>query len=819
RKFLVRKRQPKDTQKKTQLTVAYPAIPEASGKPLSFFGRIMLHVTPSTFSFLKPIFSDPTLAFYFVGSGQFGDGHEELLSHHILGSLQEFKREALARGNTQIAEFIEDSPQDIFAVALKEKWGREKKKVEQTPPLLHKALQNWDRHMGIRKKQEKYLGKILRKPENELLMNISDDYRQIQEERDLIDRSLPALFPGKGYRRGSEFWSQPDRIGDELTGLMMTLTQRERGYPEPVTHVGKPRTVRRETGLKSPKTATFRLTWDKSLFLKHRRQELKSILEELDFYEPDLDGLEVIGKGQPFTSVSTQPLPHPTTSEESEKLDPFTDYPSAVPESILGPSLDFCGQPARWIDGTASCKDEVGIAARLTFEIVAGERAESSLTVSNDGTTAIWYSWRRLPQQIPIRETKKRIQYFYFNTRPDVILPGEIRKFSVLFKSEKAGIFSESWEFRTHPLLLGGALLQVSLWGIAVYEDKSADLREKLETDLAAREGAVIVEETLKELLDRVRTPERLPSPVDAYVTEEELFHERNPELHYQHQVVKQLHKLWRQHMEVPSAFEEEIPSGQKSSVEDMAYEKSISEALPAQKSSTQVVLGQNILEATSSQMLKEEEPNQSGWNLSLKDFKEVVAPLPSSSVLRRVPWTLCFLSHQALQSIPEEEQREEALNQLNKAALELCVEQKQTQLDLLHQTCLQLWRETVDGLVSCSVMLRCLLGLPEKDPCADIIPEEPGEKEDKITSRKEERRSTGSRDKEDKKRSKTGKEKEERPSSRKIRDEKRLKSSNISLEIPQPVETELAEPVELKQEPVDPILFGKYQEKLYIEV
>lgn len=28
-------------------------------------------------------------------------------------------------------------------------------------------------------------------------MNMSDNYRQIQEERDLIDRSLPALFPGK----------------------------------------------------------------------------------------------------------------------------------------------------------------------------------------------------------------------------------------------------------------------------------------------------------------------------------------------------------------------------------------------------------------------------------------------------------------------------------------------------------------------------------------------------------------------------------------------------------------------------------------------
>jgi len=40
------------------------------------------------------------------------------------------------------------------------------------------------------------------------------------------------------------------------------------------------------TGVKPPKRSPFHLTWDKSLFLKQRRQELKSILEELDFYQP-----------------------------------------------------------------------------------------------------------------------------------------------------------------------------------------------------------------------------------------------------------------------------------------------------------------------------------------------------------------------------------------------------------------------------------------------------------------------------------------------------------------------------------------------------
>ncbi|KAF1517592.1 MYCBP-associated protein, partial [Eudyptes sclateri] len=823
RKYLVRKYRPKETKKKSCFLVAYPAFPEAPREPLSFSG-------PGLF-----------------------DGCGEILPHHILGSLQEFKMEALARGNTQIVDFIAVSHQDVTAAALKEERGGEKKKkVHQTPLAEHKALQNWHRNMAIRKKQEKHLGEILQRPENELLMSISEDYRQIQEERDLIDRSLPALLPGKGYRRGSEFWSQPERIGDELTGLTMTLTQRERGYPEPVTHVGKPHAVRMETGLKPPKKIPFHLTWDKSLFLKHRLQELKSVLEELDFYKPDLDGLEVIGKGQPFTSVSTEPFPRSTTSEESESLDSLRDYPDVVPEAVLGPSLDFCGQPARWISCTTPCRDEIGIAARLTFETLAGEKAESSLTVSSDGTAAIWYNWVRLPQQIPSRETKgQRMQCFYFDTRPGVILPGETRKFSFLFKSERAGIFSESWEFRTHPLLLGGALLQVTLWGIAVYEDKLADLREKLESDLAAQEGATIVEESLKELLVRIRTPERTPSPVGAYATEEELFRQKNPELHYQHRVVKQLHELWRQHMTVPSAFEEKVPSGQKRTAEDVQYQESTSEALPAQSSTTEVPGWKNTLEEAPSQMtnVEEEELCPSGWNFSFEDFKQVFTPVPSTAMTSwwcfhfptsslvypkeaLVPWTLCFLSHQAIKSIPKEEQREEALTQLNKAALELCVEQRPTQSDLLYQTCLQLWRETIDGLVSHSLKLRSLLGLPEKDAYVDVVPEETvevkqpikGGKGDRITIRKEERRSFGGKDKEGKKRTtKTaGKEKEERPSSRKLKDEKKLKSSTSWQELKegaQPVEAVPTDRVEPPQEQVDPALFGTYQEKLYIEV
>ncbi|NWR48202.1 MYBPP protein, partial [Regulus satrapa] len=692
--YLVRKYRPKEVAH----LVAHPIPPKAPRGPLTF-----------------------------PGPRQFHDVCEEILPHHILGSLQELRMEALARRNTQLADAIRVPHPDVTAAVLKEEHGEEKKeKAHQAQLAEHKAFQNWSHHMAMRKKQEKHLGEILHKPENELLMNMSDDYRQIQEERDLIDRSLPALFLGKGYRVGSEFWSLPEQIGDELTGLTLTLTRTECGHPEPLTYVRKPRTVQRETGLRPPKRIPCHLNWDKSLFLKHRRQELKSLLEELGFYKPDLEGLEVIGKGQPFTSLSAEAFQHTAISEEIETLDPLDDSFIVVPEAEKVPSLVFCGQPARWIKGITACRKEIGIAARLTFETLASEKAESFLTVTNDGRAAIWYYWKRLPQQIPSRETKgRKMPCFYFDTRPGVILPGETRRFSFIFKSESAGIFSEPWEFRTHPLLLGGALLQVTLWGIAVYEDKLADFREKLESELAAREGAAVVKDSLNELLDQIRTPQRTPSPVDACVTEEELFHRKNPELHYQHQVVQQLHKLWRQHLTVPSVLEEEVPLDQRTL-----------EPHSAQSSTTEFPPGKYTLEeAPREKSIEEAEAGPSGWNFSLEDFKQVVISraVGCSTEGTGIKTEKCstapvyFLS-QAIMSVPGEEQREEALTQLNKAALELCVEQRPTQSDLLYPLCLQLWRRTIDDLVSHSLRMRSLLGLIKNNTCVEALPEETGE-------------------------------------------------------------------------------------------
>nr|XP_034960265.1 MYCBP-associated protein [Zootoca vivipara] len=680
------------------------------------------------------------------------------------------------------------------------------------------ALQNWNHNMMLRRMQQKRLCERLHKSESTLLMNFAESYRKIQEQRTLIDRSLPFLYLGKGFNVGTEFWNQPVLIGDEVNGLAVTMGQSELGYPEEITHIGKPRSIWKEMGTRPSKYLSFHRTWEKSLFLKQRRNELKDVMEKLDFYNPDLDGLEVVSRNHPYTSVTAESLSSLAEEEETREFpeekhwDPLAKYPDVVSAPVLGPSLKFCEQPARWISTTCE-EGEVGIAARVTFEILVGEKAESLLTVSNDGTAAIWYDWRRLPQPFSFQEKKRKdMQNFYFNTRSGVILPRETRKFSFIFKAISAGIFTESWEFGTRPVLLGGAMLQVTLWGIAVYEDISADLRNEIEEELEAREVSVIVEENLKDLLDRIRVPERPRSPHDAYVTEEELFHRMNPELYYQHQVVKELYELWNKLMN-PPPYEEEMRKSQgessppKSGREsrqkspDELPRKSVSPDESVRKSMAEELAGE-LSRSDVEDVNRMEDISRVEWNLSIFDFK------------------------QALLAIPEEEEREVALAQLNKAALELCYPPVMPQTDLLYQICFQLLREVIDGLVGRSLVLRSLLGMPEKDTYVETVPEEVVEVKPVAVKTGKEDRKLQKEDKKaakEKEKEKAKAAKEERPKSKKDKLKEERKARGSTKETKEAVaalqEAIGADAQEAHQEQVDPILQEKYHEKLYVEV
>ena len=86
-----------------------------------------------------------------------------------------------------------------------------------------------------------------------------------------------------------------------------------------------------------------------------------------------------------------------------------------------------------------------------------------------------------LPKSNPFDLVNANVQRFYFNTSSGVILPGETLNFPFVFKSDKAGVFSEQWQLQTHPVVAGGAALVVTLRGVALKEDKLKKQRELIE--------------------------------------------------------------------------------------------------------------------------------------------------------------------------------------------------------------------------------------------------------------------------------------------------------------------------------------------------
>ena len=91
-------------------------------------------------------------------------------------------------------------------------------------------------------------------------------------------------------------------------------------------------------------------------------------------------------------------------------------HPDVFPLPVFGPSIQFAGQAARWTGDSTSFLGQVGIEARVTFEAFAGKRTTSFLEIFNDGTTSIYYDWKRVPKINPFDMANPKTQRFYFNT-------------------------------------------------------------------------------------------------------------------------------------------------------------------------------------------------------------------------------------------------------------------------------------------------------------------------------------------------------------------------------------------------------------------
>ncbi|XP_069785480.1 MYCBP-associated protein isoform X2 [Narcine bancroftii] len=753
---------------------------------------------------VKKVIAKPTLPMdelqtidYEGPGGPRFDAERKVLPHSILGNLIDFKHALLARGLTEMARMIsehlpsEASPQEL-PVYEKEP----KDIIHANSHHQDSALANWQWHMAERKRTQHMLSHLIQKPVEDLVMNQSEDLGQMQEQSTLIDQTIAALGPGKGYRIGSEFWNLPPRIGDELNGIRATLNQTECGFPPPIVHVGKPRTIKQETGtdfLEDEKH--YKRYKSKSMYLKQRLEEMKIVLRHLDFKEPDIDQLEVIGTGRPYSSMFVEHFPRDddqSATHNKENIDLLEDYPDVIEEPIIGPSIMFCGHPARWFKDTSCHKEEVGMIVRLTFEAMVGDRAGSCLDVVNDGTTVIYYKWKRLsePKSCVKKPNDTWMQRFYFNLNSGVILPGETMNLPFTFKSPNAGIFTEFWEFCTHPVLLAGASLQVALWGVALFADKNEGARWQLQEELEKKEKIAIVEHLLDEVVAGVCTPQRSQSPLGISLTEEETFEKKNPKLHYRYEIVQSLKELWKECF-VKRKGEEAAESGlQNGDVDTPLVSELFKDMIHSTSKSSQHSEHIENDNPPSRVQVVESEPQ---WDLSVTSFRQDVLVL-----------------------LKDEQQKERALEHLNMKILELSTAPIKMQQDTFYKILYQLWLEAVDGLVSYSMQLRDILGLPEKESETstgeetEIYSRKQAKKDEKKVADKKGKRASRSAGKED--------EKEKRQSGKKTKskDDKKL-SSPISSRNSKYVVNSKENLLE-EQNQMESVSHKIYREKLYTE-
>ncbi|XP_061535259.1 MYCBP-associated protein [Phycodurus eques] len=467
-----------------------------------------------------------------------------LLPHSILGSLDGFRKYLETRGETelvrQIPNFRRDCPSQVLGKHLHEGVQNQRDAPFGQRNIQANALQHWDEYIKQRRRQQNILSERLHRPVENLLMNQDYSFKELQQQRELLRRVLPLIQSGYGHRVGSEFWSLPQHYGNELSGIRATLTQTEQGKRKPVTIIGQPHSILQESGITCAEMLRpASQILDPNMGMQQRA--LQDVQQGLEINKKDLNKLVVIGSSKPVVKECHSNLLEDGESMnkqcseiKKENADLLANNNGGESNTLLIPTLRFAGQLASWT-GNSSCQQgKVGIITTVIFEALVGERVSSQLEISNVGSTALLFSWQHLPlpQHFSNLQSQSSSPHFYFNTSSGVIYPGETQQVEFIFKSARPGILTERWQLNTHPLLLQGASIQVTLKGVSHLQDKTARQRQFIETKLEETARLEICRKIVYEVLRGIQTPERCNSPAEPYT------------LHYLDQSEEDLNKL-----------------------------------------------------------------------------------------------------------------------------------------------------------------------------------------------------------------------------------------------------------------------------------
>ncbi|XP_011640171.1 MYCBP-associated protein-like [Pogonomyrmex barbatus] len=383
---------------------------------------------------------------------------------------------------------------------------------------------NWKKWLADRKKQTRRIESITGRSQADQLQSSSERFRAFVEMKNLMEHAaIPVPVIADKYRGGPEFWKTfeflPERGDTCVPVLSLTPSRRDLNLPPDLMHVGLPDLIAKERDLVALKLKDE--SWKRSDYLKART------------------GNSTIGHSRTCLSEKEQPLllfriPLTTIMESEDEL--CEDANQAVVLKIQ--DREFVWRKSFF---ETESTDADPIMWSLSFTSKINERIEREIVLENKGTRVIVYHWRDLPFRSYGVFLEIRGSPFFFNKTKELILPGQIVRIKVWYRSRTSGVFTEFWRLVTDPILSSSTFV-FRFWGCTKDSAELTDYR-MIDEYLDCRIRDSTIHSIIEEIMDRIDYESELPH--ETSFSQSDVFISLNPHYYYHPSIVMQLQAIY----------------------------------------------------------------------------------------------------------------------------------------------------------------------------------------------------------------------------------------------------------------------------------
>ncbi|XP_072767412.1 MYCBP-associated protein [Anoplolepis gracilipes] len=414
---------------------------------------------------------------------------------------------------------------------------------EDTPFSEDHRFVNWRKWLADRKKQTRRIEAITARPQADQLQSSSERFRAFVEMKNLMEHAaIPVPVIGDKYRGGPEFWRTPEFLPDHgdachLPKIALTPTRRDLNLPPDLMHVELPDLIAKERDLIALKTKEE--SWKRSEYLKTRKLELAEEIALLLPKEPKIAELVVQGRSSFQKKKPLLRIPPITITEPDDEEELRKDIDQAI-------VLKIQDREFMWRDSLLEQMDTDPITCSLTFTSEIDELVEKEIVLENKGTRVIVYHWRDSTYQSSSVSFERRGSPFFFDKTKGLILPGQIVKIKIWYRSRTRAVFTESWRFITEPRLSLSTFI-FRFWGCAI-DSRSKELTDHRAIDkhLDRRIRDSTIRSIIEEIITSVENSKSLELIYKPLLSQSDLFISLNPYYYYYYpSIVMQLQKMY----------------------------------------------------------------------------------------------------------------------------------------------------------------------------------------------------------------------------------------------------------------------------------